>query len=152
MWEGKKILPSVTKNPEQNGRLTIKRTLNELKFSWATSNGKILKSIGVWPLKEPEPSLPIISDLLACNWDLLAIFIIVFGDLLACSSDLSIFSIGRVEPTEFTLTQDNYFWYQVLLMVKLLFFQDHFVVAVEGRQNDPERIRIWPLKEPTIVI
>ena len=34
-------------------------------------------------------------------------------------------------------------------MVKLLFFHYYFVVDVEGWQNDPERIWIWPLKEPT---
>ena len=36
----------------------------------------------------------------------------------------------------------------VLLMVKFLFFQDHFVALPQQLQNDPERIRVWPLKEP----
>ena len=69
---------------ELKKRVTGKRWLHELH----QMEREILKSIGVRLLKAPEPSLPIISDLLACDGDLLGIFIIIFGDLVAYSSDL----------------------------------------------------------------
>ena len=64
------------------------------------------------------------------------------GSLSFVALIILIFSIGRVEPTEFILTQDNCCWYQVFLLVKLLFFHYYFVVAVEGRKKNTERIRI----------